>query len=95
MSDIEIKLRQAAVDRAEDLRIAAYGPGGGDPDIMPGEMLSWKAADEISRLRQENERLREALRGILWAKDHFRKHGSLVWEMCAEKEDIARRALEE
>ena len=57
MKDIVIKLRQSAVDRAEDLRVAAFGPGGGDPGVMPGDMLSWKAADRIEELEHFLDRL--------------------------------------
>jgi hypothetical protein len=51
-------LRAAAISKAEDRRVAEYGPGGGNPNAVPEDHIEWKAADEIESLRAEVERLR-------------------------------------
>lgn len=48
-----------------------------------------KAEAELESLRQENSRLREALKEI----DDIRKRGGLLYELLAKASDIAHDAL--
>ena len=55
--------------------------------------------DELTRLRAENERLREALRDMANRFSHFRRSGmgdkDLAWDALCEAESRARAALQE
>ena len=56
--DIVDQLKQEARARANDRRIAEFGPGGGNPNAKAEDHLEWKAAEEIIRLRLEVDRFK-------------------------------------
>ena len=81
-------------DRAVLLRAAAalaqtWGNAAGDPSASLVEVMD-EAADELDRLRAENERLREALRDAVWLA-RLARGSSWPGEMAQRVEDAAGR----
>jgi len=64
MSNIMGHLRYVAGYRADDRRVAEFGPAGGNPDANAKDHIEWRAADEIERLRAELDTLHYTLKTL-------------------------------